>query len=349
MLLDGVILTGSISIQTNRSRAAIYNILIGTKAIQTVLDVHLYRLQRLYGIYPSLLRKEFDEHVDKLIHTGHLFLIEQNKLQITDKGKKHLQSCEKLWPFQYFNGIKYARLSSSFIERLLLAIQTFTNKQAGSSRFIPVIDKPEVYKWVKAFYNKHRRDTKMILTGLFTELSQLLQKVPNMEASLFVDRLTGFNRYGRTFHQLHKKYAIHHIDVKLYLEAITHKLLSEVHYHKDTYHILHKFIQDFSPPHFLTTSANHTFDMYKKGIKAHEIALVRNLKLNTIYDHLVEIALYDPVFPYSDYVDQTEAASILWAIEATSSFKLKDIKSLMDQHITYFQIRLVLTQITKSS
>ncbi len=51
--------------------------------------------------------------------------------------------------------------------------------------------------------------------------------------------------------------------------------------------------------------------------------MVRRLKLNTIYDHLVEIALYDDEFPLSKYVNSTEQTEIEKAAQKTLSYKLK--------------------------
>src|SRR5699024_5279928 len=98
-----------------------------------------------------------------------------------------------------------------------------------------------------------------------------------------------------------------------------------------------------------TKSATNTYRLYQKGLHANEIASIRQLKINTIYDHLVEIALYDPAFRYRSYVEQTEIKTILNAIRQTKSYKLKDIKALVKADITYFQIRLVMTMMKKIS
>lgn len=348
MLLDGVILTCNTSIQTNRSCSAIYNIITGTKAIQTVLDIHLYHLQNMYAIYPSLSRKSFDKHVEQLIQTGDLFSIDEHKMQITSKGKTRLQTIKKELPFHYFDGVKYAGVSGPFIKRLLLTIQTFTNIQSQQNQFIPVIDKQEIYNWVKRFFHVHKSDIEGILVGLYDELSRLLNNVPEKEAGLFVDRLTGFNRYGYSFHQLHLKYMLHMDDIPLYLEGITQKFLSEILQDETKYPVLRKFTRDLHRAPFLTATASRTYKLYQKGLHAREIADARGLKINTIYDHLVEIALYDSDFSYQTYVNQTEANTILHAIEQTNSLKLKDIKAIIEPDISYFQIRLVMARMGNS-
>lgn len=342
LLLDGIILHCNTSIQVNRTYSAIYNILKGTKAIQTVMDIHLYHLKYMYGIYPSLQRRDFSDHTEKLVQSGHLKLISENNIQITSKGEELLNICRKSTAFRYFEGLRFLGVSGPFLERLLLTIQTFTNKQMKSNHFIPVVDKTDISNWVKQYYRKHKKEISVILTGLYDELHRFLEKITEEEASLFVDRLTGYNHYGNSIHQLHNKYNIPLYDVPLTLEGITQRLLSTILQNKVEYPILNEFVTDLHHSSNLTKSARKTYPWYYKGVPAEKIASIRNLKVNTIHDHLVEIALYDPDFNYQMYVNQTERKIILKAIQQTKSYRLKEIKTVIEQDITYFQIRLVM-------
>ena len=342
MLLDGIILKCSASLKTHRTHSAIYNILKGAKAIQTILDVHLYQLKNVYGIYPSLHKKDFDDHIKQLIGSGHLLLLDENKIERTPRGEELQKKCEKTSAYHYFNGFQYTGISEPFIERLLLTIQTFTNKQVSNNQFIPVVDDIDIQHWVRQYYHRHKQSTSALLKNLHDELYKLLEQMPENEARLFVDRLTGYNHYGSSLYQLHHKYHLSIHDVPLILEGITHRFLSIVSQEKKAYPMLNTFIDGIYRFHFLTNSAKKTYRLYQKGYQADEIATMRKLKVNTIHDHLVEIALYDSDFTYQPYVTQTEAQIILEAIQKTDSYKLKDIKALINADITYFQIRLVL-------
>src|SRR5699024_1363115 len=196
--------------------------------------------------------------------------------------------------------------------------------------------------WVKQYYRKHNQQLAVILTGLYDELSRLLENTSDKNASLFVDRLTGYKHYGSSIYQLHTKYNSPLYDVPLILEGITHQCVSNSLQKQSEYPILIEFVADLRHTNFLTKSAKKTYQLYLMGFHANQIASKRNLKINTIHDHLVEIALYDTTFSYQTYVNQEETQIILKAIQQINSYKLKDIKKVLDQDISYFQIRLVM-------
>lgn len=91
-----------------------------------------------------------------------------------------------------------------------------------------------------------------------------------------------------------------------------------------------------------TKSATKTRELLNRQYTAEEIAVMRNLKLNTIYDHLVEIALYDEQFPLEKYINDQDQQEILSVVNRLKSYKLKDIRQEISKEISYFQIRLVL-------
>src|SRR5699024_1045731 len=95
----------------------------------------------------------------------------------------------------------------------------------------------------------------------------------------------------------------------------------------------------------ISASANHTYQLLRKGYPIEKIAQMRQLKENTICDHIVEISLHVSSFSITKYVNQDVQDQIIRAIELTKSYKLKDIKGKLSEDISYFQIRLVLTKI----
>src|SRR5699024_9867308 len=96
---------------------------------------------------------------------------------------------------------------------------------------------------------------------------------------------------------------------------------------------------------FITKSAQTTYNLFKRGYDIQQIAHIRQLKENTICDHFVEISLFDTSFPVEDYVDEEAQREIVRASQKLQTPKLKEIKQVVSEHITYFQIRLVLAQL----
>src|SRR5699024_11608230 len=95
----------------------------------------------------------------------------------------------------------------------------------------------------------------------------------------------------------------------------------------------------------ITHTKNTNYNLLNAGFYPEEIKVRINLKLNTIYDHIIEISLFDKTFNINNYVSESTVNEIKVAISDTNSYKLKDIKEKVSCEISFFQIRLVLTRI----
>ncbi|MBP1949533.1 helix-turn-helix domain-containing protein [Virgibacillus litoralis] len=343
MLLDRIVITCCSQLKTGRSVSAIYHLLKGKKSIQTVQDAHIYKLDNFYGIYKSLKKQNFDGKIDKLTSAG---LIQHNgnsSVIPTTLGYEWLQKNANSIPLYYFNGMKYSSSATIFFERLVLLIQTITNSSNNNLNFIPVVDdKPVVTGWVKKQYYVIKQDQNYFLQSFYDELYDLLKCFQDQEASMFVDSLTGFKHYGMSSYQLANNYNLNLIDVPLALTGIIHHMLFTIEQDSRKYPLLSRIKNELPEYSNTTKSATKTRELLNCHYTAEEISIIRNLKLNTIYDHIVEIALYDERFPLDNYIDEQGQQEVLNVINRLKSYKLKDIKQEINKEISYFQIRLVL-------
>ncbi|WP_010530845.1 helix-turn-helix domain-containing protein [Lentibacillus jeotgali] len=342
MLFDYIVMSCCSRFKDGRSISAVYHLLKGKRSIQTVQDSHLYQLNRFYGIYPMLQKQDFDKHIHKLADGNLLALYNDNTAKTTARGENWLHEHQEHVPINYFNGMDYYQKAPVFLERLLLLIQTMTNSRKNNFHFIPVIDKSVATNWVKKQYQQLYQNQAVFLNQLHEELYQLLKNYSDMEANIFVDSLTGYNHYGMSRFQIAELYGLNQLDIPLIKTAIIHRMLTIISRNTAVYPLFTRFLQDLPQEAGITNSAGKTKGLLNKQYSAEEIAEMRHLKLNTIYDHMVEIALYDENFPLETYVTADEQKEILAAAKKISSFKLKAIKQEVSEAISYFQIRLVL-------
>lgn len=342
-------MTCSSHINEERSIGSVYYLLTGKRSIQTVQDAHLYGLDKFYGIFKKLNKLTFDQVVQTLVHQQLLTSPSTPALtsKPTVKGEKWLMENQHHFPFSYFNGLTYHEIDATFLERLLLLIQVLTNSKMKHSSYIPVIDRPTTIRWMKSFYKRMKLEIDEQLVEIYHELSFMLVKFPEREAAIFVDRLTGFKHYGMSVQQLSKRYNLSQNDVEVLLIGMAHRMLHMIQHHSEKYPLLSQLTADLSTTGFITQSANYTYRLIQKGYSIDEIVQRRRLKINTIYDHIVEIALYDSDFPIHTYVSEEKQQEILKAVEQTNSSKLKAIKDIVSEEISYFQIRLALTSMSK--
>lgn len=343
MLLDGILIKCSKNIKSSRSIAAIYHLLTGKKSIQTVQDAHIYDLKNFYGIYYAMNKKTFDAKMNQLIHRGLLYTCTSSACIPSKVGEKWLAENEDKLLFNRFNGIKYHAVSPVFSDRLLLLIQTLTNKKHGSRFFIPIIEKKEIQLWMKHYYKRQKSLLQQNLSGLHREMHAILSCLPNWEANFFVDHLTGYKIYGRSTYQLSEHFNMELCDVHLTWTRIIHQILQMVQKDPLSYPVLNAVRQDIAEnKSLITNSADRTYQLLSKNYTLDQISGMRMLKLNTIHDHVVEIALLTGNFPIFHYVTEKQYTDIVQAIAKTTTFSLKQLKQMVDEDISYFQIRLVL-------
>ncbi|MGM8365316.1 helix-turn-helix domain-containing protein [Virgibacillus sp. W0181] len=348
MLLKSVILTCFDKLQKERSSSAVYHILTAKRSIQTIQDIHLYQLQSFYGIYKTLKKSIFEHTLHQMNKDGLLNGLSEEAMvhDLTPAGEKWLKENYKVCSLHYFNGIMFEEMSLPFAERLLLLIQVFTNSRMNHNTYIPVVDKREIELWVKKYYKQMNNQQENFLEKLYNELEQILDCFSNKEAEIFVQRLTGYKYYGKSMEQIAIRYASTFQDVHLLLERTLHRMLQIIITNKTTYPLLFSIIKDLVQTDKLTQSARKTYYYLDKQYTPHEIAKIRKLTVNTVYDHIVEIAVDDKHFPIETYVDQFKQKEIMNAVQRSGSYKLKSLKQYVSEEITYFQIRLVLTMIT---
>ncbi|HLR08157.1 MAG TPA: helix-turn-helix domain-containing protein [Bacillota bacterium] len=342
MLLKTIIVTCCLQMQKSRTISAIYHLLKGKRSIQTFQDAHIFQLTCYFGICKSLKKQTFNKHVNDLVKMNIVVLNKDSSFYVRDQAADSFKKKHHFFPLNYFNGLRYANTTDTFFYRLVLLVQTLANSQMNHFSFIPVVDDRKITSWVKTFYKRTASKHDMLMNRLYLELKDVLSQLSDRDADVFVQRLSGYNNYGKSIGQLAAAYNIDQTDVIILMNGICHRLLDIIHYDKKRYKTLYTLVEDISPPVFITDSAQKTKRLILHNYTIEDVAKYRNLKINTIYDHIVEWALNDNQFPIENYVTDADRKAIIRAIQKAQSFKLKDIKQLVHDDITYFQIRLVI-------
>lgn len=335
MIFESIILTCLNRINGERTSSSVYHLLKGKRSIQTLQDARIFQIENFYGIHKNLSKQHYDKFIQLCLERNWIrkcaddtyLVINDSEISATNWLKK-------------FNGMRYVDKTDVFYKRLLLLIQTLTNTKQNNLSFIPIIDDYRIEKWVKKVYQKLRGKEAKFLERIHSELEKILSNLTATEASLFVDRLTTYNHYGLSIAQLSTLYKMEKDDIFLQMTSILHQLLNLIEV--GDYPILASIIKDVDSRKHITLSANKTYQLLLEGYSIDYIARIRNLKRNTIYDHIVEIALYNNDFTIDQYVSKSLQTEIIDAIHKTNSFKLKDIKEYILSDVTYFQIRLVM-------
>lgn len=330
--------------QKERSISAVYYLLQGKQSIQTIQDAQLFGLTEYFGVYKNLTKRRFFVFVNKLVEQKLLQpSTNTNFYYITDKGKKRFAGSVN--NLEYLSGFRFRQFDQTFFYRLLLLIQVLTNSKKRNFTYIPIIENIDIENWVKMYYQHVKEDIDNYLKRLHDELTSILKQLPFNQPSVFLDQITSYHIVGLTANQTAKKLQMNEEDIHLITTNVIHLMLATIIKQQQKYPYLYSIGKDLFSQILLTQSADRTRKLLEQQYTIEEIAQIRHLKINTIYDHVVEIALSDQNFSLIPYISKVDQQEIIQAIRRINSYKLKDIKEAVNENISYFQIRLVLTQI----
>ena len=330
--------------QGERSIYAIYHMLQGKKSSQTIQDAHIFGLKNMFGIIPNFTRSQLDSIIQTLVINHWIHAHEKPEIFIiTPKGENQLDIHAPI-PSQ-LNGWKYKNISQVFWGRLNLFIQTLSHMIHKEARFYPIERNPKIQQSIKQFLQKNKQNRELMAAQLYEELVDILEGKQALHREIFVRKLTGSNRIGATFEQIAKLMELDEWYVRILFIECLHEMVEDIESTSGQYRLLSALISDLQHTH-LTRSTQLTLQYIKEGRTLIEISNIRQLKINTIEDHVVELVLANRQFPIDDFVPVAVQNKIIKAITNLQTKQLKVIKQwLADDEISFFQIRLMLAKV----
>ncbi|MDF2788390.1 MAG: hypothetical protein K0S80_1488 [Neobacillus sp.] len=323
-----------------RTIYSIYHLINGKKSSQTLQDAHLFSLKRYFGILEPLTRESFDEIFNKLLINKLVEPCGEQRFLLTSAGEDYLLTNAQ--PY-YVNGWRYQAFTLLVWERLSLLVQVSSNFTFQETKYIPIQKNVEVHNWLKGFLRFTSVSKQELGKFLFSELVEIFEHARDVNAKILIFRLTGYKQIGLTSSQIAKKLNIDSIHYHLEFINTIHCLLHFVESDPSRFKVLSSLLANLDQNDSLTLSARKTLVLLNQGFTAEEIASIRNLKISTIEDHLVEFALNVEDFSINSYVDEEMQLKILEISRRESTRQLKVIRNTL-KTASYFQIRLVLAK-----
>src|SRR5690625_3740172 len=228
--------------RNERSLQAIFHLLTGKQAIQTIQDAHLFGIRRYYALYKGLTNDSFNKHVQMLIDRGYVVIDEDGQYRIAQASNTWL--AELALSTYDWDGMTYHRFDTIFYERLLLFIQVWTNKQAQNSRYIPIIERPDIFTWIKRYYRMNHYRIHLQLKQLYDELLDIFMLLPELYPQLFIRHITTATTIGQTNEQLASQFNRTISDIYLLQMHYIHFMLRNILSDHTRYPLLYEFVAD---------------------------------------------------------------------------------------------------------
>lgn len=341
MLIQQILLKIFTIFQQERTISAAFHLLKGKRSGQTIQDVGLFKLHAFFGLLPKLSRQKFDEQIDLLFAKNMIVLEENGFYTMTEEGLKLANEPLAMT----FDSWHYRGNEHIFFGRLSLIVQSLSHQANGIKAFIPIERNETVQDWVRQFLISNQYQTNRLQKPLFDEIEKSLHclAIDEQVKELLIYRLSGYEEAGSTWQQLAFGYRLQEMDVQLYYISGLHNWLHEINAKPEQYPLLSQIAENIQVETVLTSSANETAKLYKKGYSIEEISQMRRLKTSTIEDHIVELAMNEPDFTIDSFVSKEDQLLILNAVEDYATKKLKTLREIVP-HVSYFQLRVTLAK-----
>jgi len=327
-----------------RSPSAIYHLLQGKKSSQTLQDSKFFGLGFLFGVLKNVSREDIYKVIRTMEEKQLLLRVNERNYKLTKSGGLFLyEGLSKLPLPKHLNGLTYNQETIVFWQRLSLVVQTVSNL-LHNRNFEPIHRHEESLRWLKRFILSGKRELHQLGKSLYLELEHLLSSLPEDEATVFILRLTSYERIGWTYEQIAIFFERDPIYIQLTFQHVLHYMLATLRKVPYRFPVLSGLLveQSFSAP--LTVSTKKTYELLLKGKTIEQISKVRGLKRNTIEDHIVEIAANIHDFSITPFVDDKTRKMIIYYAEKLRTKQLKKIKEALNGTVSYFEIRLVLAK-----
>ena len=323
------------------------HIISGKKTSQTIQDCHLFGLSAFFRTSPHLTREAFDSCISRLAESGYIRMKDaKGNYALDSSGEAALRdfSLSERLP-KHVNGFLYQD-SPIMWQRFSLLFQVLSNGVHQNKSYLPIQRDLAVQKWLKRFLYGRAKDFTSLAKEFHDELEQILAELPELNAQVLMMRVSGYHRIGYSIEQISKKmdgdvWKVHY----LFLDAF-HYLLSRALSSPEAFPLLSEVAaeEEKQQSSTLTRSSSATLRYLKKGYGIEDIMKARNLKRNTIEDHIVEISLHIPGFNIEPYIDDALLKHIRSLVRELDTKQLKVLKKNLPEEVTYFQIRLALAK-----
>ncbi|PLT28299.1 helix-turn-helix domain-containing protein [Peribacillus deserti] len=344
--LEALILTCLQKVKGERSVSGTYHLLKGKKSSQTIQDSHLFGISRFFGIYPVISREELDSFIQKFTDRGFIQKLPNNNYAVTGTGMSELDDYLKKFPIPvHLNGWAIQNTADVFWRRLSLLIQTLSHLVRKKKGFYPIQKDISVQKWIKQYISAQKLDRQELSAAILSEILPLLEQLSTREREIFVLRLSSSMRTGHTYDQIARMLDLDETYVYFLFVSVLHFMVSRINWEKNVHPHLSILLEGSDLAEKPLTQSTHTTYQYiLNGMDKEAVARIRNLKVSTIEDHIVELALTDARFDTSPYLNSELEKEIASVAISNQTRKLKEIKEHLTGSASYFQIRLVLAR-----
>lgn len=300
-----------------RRYQVVYYTLVGKRTTSNLYAALDYDIIKWLQIYPNLSLTQFQAILNKMVEAGWL-VCDDHFAWLTPAGDQQKQAIRPtlFWP-KHYDGPQMGKLTA-FQSRLLLALQITSEYAHHNQHYFPVTISLHERNQVVYWFKQHKQQT-YFPQQVQTELRLLLQELTTEQANLLANRLVGHQVTGSSQQQLVQLLGQSPLAIELQTLDGFAQLLTRLRQSPAQFPILGGLVLD--KPSRLSQSTAQTWQAIQSGQTVDQISQQRHIKRGTILEHLLEIAILVPQFPFVDYLTHQSELATLFAQDTAVSFQ----------------------------
>ncbi|MDH6363172.1 uncharacterized protein YpbB [Enterococcus sp. PF1-24] len=327
--MDKFILT-LFSEESKLKERSFYHVLKGKRSASSLMAAFLNDYLSVFGMYPKLSEVAYQKQLAEWVDQQYLLVTAEGYL-LTVKGAKEKAALTEKLALNHLNFFQYGRSATEAWQLVKFAVQVVSYLQAGRNDYLPIETNFLLGQQLKFWLKTESKIT--VIKKFPQELSQIFKQMPQAEADFLARQFSGVNRIGKTAYQLladsakerqflQEQQAIHHF--LFLLEQMKASL---------TYQLVQPILQKRYNQSMIATKS-----LILAGDTIETVQKKRRLAKGTVYDHLLEWALFDEDFPYEKFLTWENTQPLITLTKPIRELQYREVTEI--SAVDYFTFRL---------
>lgn len=289
------------------------------------------------------LTREVIQELVKKLAIDHQITEKDKGYVLTGKGQKSLRTYfeTRYFPKQ-IKGFSNASIRSNFWNRFQLFTQVFSEFTYENSNYIPIVKDPIHQENVRQLFQSVGSNREHLLKQWIEEQVFLFKNLPTEQGNVLANQLTGHGIIGKTRGQISSSRKMTQMEVSFYLMDAIEELILIIRTNPDKLPLNIRILDILEVEMYLGLSAStyHSYELIKQGNSLEQVAYLRSIKVNTVREHVLELAFVLSEFPYKHFVPEILYNNLHDAFSKDENYSFKDALSEF-KSLEFMHYRLV--------
>ncbi|MHC5218049.1 helix-turn-helix domain-containing protein [Enterococcus sp. LJL128] len=300
------------------------------------MNGYMFDNLRFFGLFPELAEADFQRQLNQLAENQ--FIIhsaDHSEAALSEKGRHLLVNNSQKMNTHWLNSYRYGKTEEEMWRLLQFSVQVTSQLSYQNKEYIPLESSP-YYQWmIKQTLTQLKKNTlgqemRRQWHELFIELSQ-------QEQAFIAQQFSGYQHNGKALQQLANQASSSDFEAVLFRKNTYHHLFAVIE-SKNQNQFLQAVIHD-SLEKSNNQSMRQTKELWQTGYSLEEIAVIRKMKVSTVKDHLLELAIQEPEKNYDSLLPKNQQAFLDKITTPCQTWRFTTLKAQYEP-LDYFSFRL---------